>query len=124
MDNRFERELLELRRLGAVAIDQVRLAFQRHGFDVADYDDDQVSRAILADTIVGGSFSDGIFARAYARLHSGSDGRRRGTHEQGDSLAGCSDSRGAREVDHAREADVGGRRKGQVRGEIPDDAGR
>ena len=78
-----EHELAELKRLRAVAIEQLRLSFQRCGFDVADYDDEQVCSAVLAEAAPRASSGSGMVPRAFARLraHAGvrqqASGRRR-----------------------------------------------
>ena len=82
MGDRLDREVAELKRLRAVAIFQFRVNFQQHGFDVADYDDDEVSHAILAEPAAGASPGKETFARAFARLHARSGVGQRGMTTQ------------------------------------------
>ena len=70
MSDRIQRQLDELSNLRAAAVAELRAAFGAHGYDVHGFADDELSRAIVAESGGSGKGSAQLLARAFARLRS------------------------------------------------------
>jgi hypothetical protein len=70
MSDRIQRQLNELTSVRAAAVAELRAAFGAHGYDVHAYADDELSRAIVAESGGDGKDSAQLLARAFARLSS------------------------------------------------------
>jgi len=68
MPNKLEHELVQLNRMRDAAVAELRVAFQNHGFDVRTCSDDDLSRSLREEALLGTMSEKDLFARAFARL--------------------------------------------------------